>query len=295
MDLDNAAAPEGAANEVVTPETENQVENQEAQLPEGEQPQTDEPVVEEVEYDFGGNKLKLPKGAVPDELHEQLDRFTKGTWADYTRKSQEVAEQRKSLEAAAAAVQKQRQWSDQALNSYARGLHLKERIAQIESALPQLWQQNPDEARKWSDTKTAMLHDLQRTVEETAEYEKQATLAEQQESARRAEEGRAIVNKAIKGFDTQVGEVIDYVVKTYGISKQDADTWPLNPPAAMMAWKAMQYDRMQAKLQAKPKPAPAKPVTAVAAKGGASVSSDPANMDMDQYAAWFEQRQKKAR
>ena len=86
------------------------------------------------------------------------------------------------------------------------------------------------------------------------------------------------MERQIKGFNES--EVIDYVTKTHGMSAEEAKTWPLNPVTAIMAHKAMLYDRMQA--SAKPKPAqkqaaPAKPSAPVKGKGGAGVKN-PSNM-----------------
>ena len=50
-----------------------------------------------VEFNFGGNKLKLDKSSVPEELVGTIDKFTSDIWNDYTRKSQANAETQKTL------------------------------------------------------------------------------------------------------------------------------------------------------------------------------------------------------
>lgn len=288
MSEDLAAVQQEAAPEDATPEQvvdPSQIETEGEAEPEA---------IEEVEFDFGGNKFKAPKTAIPEDIATELDKFTKGIWQDYTRKGQEVAEKRKSLEAAETAVKRMESLQGEALQLYAHGTSLKNQITQIEQALPELWRTNPDEARRWSDQAAALKGDLNRVIQATSERERGLSQTQQQETARRMEEGRAIVNRAVKGFDQQASEVVEYAVKTYGIPKEEAEQWPLNPVAAIAMQKAMMFDRLQAKAKAKAT-APATPMTAVSVKGGANIPSDPAKMNMEQYAAWFEAREAKKR
>jgi hypothetical protein len=145
----------------------DQVDGQEAQSAEPEQP-------EEIEFDFGGNKLRIPKGTMPDEIAEKLDQFTKGTWSDYTRKSQEVAEQRKVLAAEAEYVARVKTLTDEGQRTFARGLQLREEVEQLAKVdLQALWQSQPDQARRVSDLLSAKQAEFQRVVAKVGEYEAQ--------------------------------------------------------------------------------------------------------------------------
>src|SRR5690606_32943435 len=95
---------------------------------EGDQEQEQEPELRE--FDFGGNKFSVPKDAIPDELAAEIEKFTKGTWADYTRKSQDVAEQKRALEAEKTAVERLAKLNGDALYSFSKGLQLKSEIEQ---------------------------------------------------------------------------------------------------------------------------------------------------------------------
>lgn len=287
---DEATAPEGVAaeSETTIPEP---VEAAEADGVENEAEQSDdaadaEQPPEEIEFDFGGNKFKVPKGSIPDEIADQLDKFTKGTWSDYTRKSQEVAEVRKSVEARAQAVSKLENLNGEVLNAYSKGLHIKAEIEQLRGIdVNALWQSDPDQARRVSDLMAQKSAEFNATVNKVAQLETGLTQAQEAESARRAQEGEAVLERRIKGFSQRVPEIIDYVAQNYGIDKDHAaKVWRQDPATAEMAYKAMMFDRMQT---AGKKPAPvapktAAPVTAMKAKGASPASnlnlSDPAVM-----------------
>jgi hypothetical protein len=241
---------------------------------------------EEIEFDFGGNKFKVPKGSIPDEIADQLDKFTKGTWSDYTRKSQEVAEVRKSVEARAQAVAKLEGINGEVLSAYSKGLQIKAEIEQLRGIdVNALWQSNPDQARRVSDLMAQKSAEFNATVNRVAQLETGLTQAQEAEAARRAQEGEAVLERRIKGFSQKIPEIIDYVAQNYGIDKDHAaKVWRQDPATAEMAYKAMMFDRMQS---AGKKPAPitpktAAPVTAMKAKGASPASnlnlSDPAVM-----------------
>jgi hypothetical protein len=293
MDPENSTVPAG---EVETPETETETEAQaegtedqgaepEAESPEGEG--EGEAVVEEVEFDFGGNKFKAPKGAIPDNIAAELEKFTKGTWSDYTRKSQEVAEARKSLETRERAVEKLATVNGEVLNIYSRGQGVKAELEQLQRVdLNALWQSNPDQARRVSDELAKKQAEFQNIVSTLNAKEAEASQAQQAEIVRRADEGKQLIERRIKGFTQKVPEVIDYVSKTYGIPKDAAERdWPLNPATAEMAYKAMLYDRMQT-VNKKPTLAPtqAAPVTAMKAQGNAKPGKSVKNMSTSEMA-----------
>jgi hypothetical protein len=84
-------------------------------------------------------------------------------------------------------------------------------------------------------------------------------------------------------------------VKTYGIPDADAKNWRLNPVATVAMWKAMEFDKLQAKARQAAKPAPTPPPQAPIGtpKGTRSASkpADPDKMSMDEYVAWMERRE----
>lgn len=72
----------------------------------------------------------------------------------------------------------------------------------------------------------------------------------------------------VKGFESKAADLVDYVVKTYGVPREKAEDWPLNPAGAEMAYKAMLWDKNQQGIKtAKTKVKPANPVPAAKTKG----------------------------
>lgn len=255
-----------------TPEVEGETEGEpETEDGEGESEGTEdgeEPEVEEVELNIGGDKLRFPKGAVPEEVVAKLTDFSKGLEASYTKKFQEVSETRKSVEARAQVLEKMQGMTGDLLKTYSMGEALKHEISELQQInLTQLWQSNPDQARQVSDMinqKRTQFQQILATVDQT---ERQLEHAKSAEITRMDTEGKALLDKRIKGFSQKASEVVEYAVKNYGIDRAEAERYGLNPVAAEAMYKAMLYDRMQAASKPKPKPANTTPVKPVA-KGG---------------------------
>lgn len=282
---DNGPTPAEEHPEAPSPETSEQEASGE-----GTEGETEAPA-EEVELDIWGEKYKLPKGSVPDEILSKLDEIAKGSQRKYTTETQRLADERRALEAEKTVVQTLATLKQEGLTAYSEGLRLRQEIEQLQSVdVASLWQSNPDQARQISDMLARKQAEFQRTVQKVSEYEAKATAEEQQHVARLAEEGRQKVLKSVKGFDE--ARVIEYASKTYGIPEAEAKKWPLNPAGAVMAWKAMMYDQLQAKAvpAAKPPAPPAAPVTAVKAR----TAPQPKSVYDDNIsdAEWFALRQR---
>ena len=264
-------------------ETEVEAETDEDQDDDDTEDESDDEEVEEetLEFTFGGNKLAVPKGSIPDELAAEIDKFTKGTWSDYTKKSQAATESLKSLEARESAVERIETMQADVLDTYSRGASIKSQIAEITAALPELWQSNPDQARQYSDIVRQKEGELQRIASELSQKEAQTTKAQREETERRMSEGKALIERHIKDFNADA--VVEYAVAS-GIPKEDAHKWPLNPVVAGWAHKAMLFDKAQAQAKAKPKPKPATPVTPMKTKSGQSKRFD-AVRDADRLSA----------
>jgi hypothetical protein len=247
------------------PETEESADAEESDEDGGDEEDEGEP--EEIEFSFRGEKLRVPKGAIPEELATKVDQFVRDAEAVTTRKLQDVAERSKSLEAREAAAEKIVGLQGEALNTFTKGLQLRNEIEQLTAMVADgsLWQSNPDQARQASDQLSRKRAEFDNVINEVSKYEGELSAAQQSEIDRRMNQGRQTIEKRVKGFSEKAPEVVDYVVSQYGLTKEHAETWPLNPETAEMAYKAMMYDRMQAKAKqatAKPKPvAPTKPVT----------------------------------
>ena len=220
----DGAAPGGSAESEAAPAEDIVTQpNPAEQDGQGEGTEAQQEAPEEIEFDFGGNKLRIPRSAVPDEVAEKLDAFTKGTWSDYTRKSQEVAEQRKALQAEAEYVARVKTLTDEGQRTFARGLQLREEVEQLAKVdLQALWQSQPDQARRVSDLLAQKQLEFQRVVAKVGEYEAQATRAEQEALARREQDGRDYVAKTVKGYGMgKAGEGKNTVHQTKKLTDDD--------------------------------------------------------------------------
>lgn len=251
-----------------------------------EESEDDEPEMEE--FNFGGDKMEVPKGTIPDDVAARLREFTEGTWQAATKRNQEVAEKSKAIEAREGAIERLETLNGDALEKFAKGLALQQEIEQLRNIdLNELWQSDQDQARRVSDHISQKQAEFQNISGEVAKAEQEFTKARQEETTRRIEEGKQLVERQIKGFNDKAPEVIEYATKN-GVSKEDAELWAVNPVTAIFAYKAMMFDRMQAKAK---KPAPKKsaaPVTPMKTKGtGGGRAFDPVRdadkMPMDQW------------
>lgn len=287
---DNASNPAGeVAPDTETPEIE-QADTPEVEETEGSEVETDgepedegssedgeaegEEAPEEVELNIGGDKLRFPKGAVPDEVVTKLTDFSKGLEASYTKKFQEVSETRKAVEARTQVLDKLQGMTGDLLKTYSMGEAIKQEIAELSRIdLSQMWaspdQQVRDQARQISDMLQTKQTQFQQIVGAVSRTEQQLEQAKTAEISRLDTEGRALLDKRIKGFSQKAPEVVEYAVKTYGIDRAEAERYGLNPVAAEAMYKAMLYDRMQTAAKPKPKTAQTPPVKPVA-KGGSA-------------------------
>lgn len=256
---------------------------------EGAGEHTDEtPEIEEIELAFGAKTLKVPKSAIPDDVRAELEDFTKNIQGDYTRKTQEIAEQRKAAEGERELLQKLTTLKGDALKAFSAGQALASEIQQLEQIdLNAVWQSNPDQARQISDRLNMSRAEFQKHVNTVAQHEATMAAEEQRAYAKLEDAGRAEMRAAIKGFDdTAEKALVEYAVKN-GIPESDAKRWPLNPKTAAMAWKAMQFDALQAKTKAATAvKAPAPPAAPVKAVSGnrAAASLDWDKMSADEFA-----------
>jgi hypothetical protein len=255
---------------------------------------------EEIELKVGGDVLKVPKGAMPEEIRDQVQKFVDSAETSYTRKFQEVAETRKALEAREQAITKIASLNDTQQDLYARGTSIKGEIEQLQGIdLNRLWQSNPDEARRVSDRLSQRQRDFQTVVSQLSQTESEFNRQQEAARAQAAEQGKATIERVVPKFNPD--PVIDYVVAEYSklgqsMSVDEAKSnWSLNPGYAIMAHKAMLYDQQQAKAKTVGGKAPPPKVTTpiTAQKGKAAAKSgvvDPDKLSPDQWLKWREKQ-----
>ncbi len=266
----------------------DEAEAQDAEDGEDSEEVEEEPEYEEIEFDFGGKKFAVSKDQTVDAVAGELQEYAKSVEGDYTRKTQALAEQRKSMEAQAEAIQQLTQLNGESFELYTKANALQEEISRYE-AVPQheidaLWNEDPDEARRLDGLMIRRRNELQ-GIQSQFQQKSEALRNEQsRQRGRFMEEGRKQVSSKIKNFNE--GEFVDYIVNTYGIPEEKAKEWSLNPAGTEMGWKAMMFDKMntKAKTVKAPKIKPAVSVPASKPQGKTR-SKTYAEMTMEEYAA----------
>jgi hypothetical protein len=266
---DVASVPQSVSDDVAEDDADTQAVDDEGQ--------DDEDVVEELEFDFGGNKIKVPKGSTVDEVAERLQAYAKSIEGDYIGKTQSIAEERRALEAQSQALAKLSQIKGEALQEYSRGMQLKSELQKLQEIdLPSLWQSNSDQARMVSDLLASKRQEFNQVVAKVHQFE----VGFEHQQAQTIQ---------------QMADQVAYAVKNYGVSEADAKTWPLNPTSAIMAYKAMQFDKMQSKVAKATKPNPAQPVPVTAVKSKVSNGSSKEPSDRDSVNDWLKKREAQIR
>jgi len=267
----------------------DEAEAQDAEDGEDAEEVEEEPEYEEIEFDFGGKKLAVGKDKTVDAVAGELQDYAKSLEAGFTQKTQALAEQRKSMESQAEAIQELTRLNGESFELYTKANALHEEIARYE-AVPQqeidaLWNEDPDEARRLDGLMIRRRSELQ-NIQSQFQQKSEALRNEQStQKDRFMEEGRKQMENKIKGFSSKANEVVDYVVKNYGVPKERAEEWPLNPAGTEMAYKAMMFDKMNTKANTV-KATKVKPATPVPASKpqGKTRSKTYAEMTMEEFA-----------
>ena len=243
----------------------------------GEQPQGQAQPVEDdhEEVEREGQKYRIPKALKGEFLMQQ----------DYTRKTQEVAETRKSLEAELTQVRK---FNDDMINAKAEVVSLDKTLAQYQQVdWNALASQDPVKAQQlWIDY-SQLKERRQQAVQQYGQAEHQLTLKSQQEFAKRVEETKGVIQRDIHGWSPELENNLFGFAKTIGFPDDRIKLAMATDPASVkllhMAYQASQM----LKKATQPPQAPAvtpKPVPKVS--GAAKADKDPSEMTDKEFAAW---------
>lgn len=284
MNIETAANPAGGDDtRVETPAPD--ATNPEAQAPaEGDAPLSEElapeaPLaLEEDEFEEierGEKKYRIPKELKSEFLMHQ----------DYTRKTMELADQRRALEAAKAEVERAQTLTTEERRAYASLDLLSGQIAQYEKVdWDALESTDPVEAQRHWRTFQTLKEQRQTTFNALQQHEAQKAAQAQQEAAKRREETEARVAKEIPNWPTRKLELEKFAAD-HGLSSEDLalaraeDFKLLNYAYEGFRFVERQRAAARAAAQGAIKPAPE-------VGGTAAAGADPSTMSMEQYKAW---------
>ena len=204
---------------------------EEAEAPEAPPEET------EVEIEYEGARYRVPKGLEKAVLQE----------ADYTRKAQEVAAERRQIEYERKVAEAEREDS-----RFAREVQTElQKLSGLEHEL--------DKLKAVDIREMPMDEGFQHWVRVNELKEQRETLQKQIEG-KRAEfsqkqrqnletfktQARELLSKQYGGLDEKAFAELSEHVKTYGYSEQDIDMMSADPRALSMAYKAMRFEQLQA-------------------------------------------------
>jgi hypothetical protein len=242
-------------------------------------PEGDEPAEETTEVDYEGKKYVLPK-----ELKDALLRQ-----ADYTKKTQETAETRKSLETDRESLGQQRKALEDHIVDVGRLMSVDERLAHYDKIDWKAWSaQAPQDAqsawfekeqlRQNRDALAGKLHQEWQTKSE----------AQQRESAKQIADGQAVLAREIPNWSPQLANELAQYGKSIGLSDKRL-SGIVEPAEVKILHKARMYDQLVAKQRAATgQPAvQAQPVSQVGARRSPA-SNEP--KDSDSADVWMKKR-----
>lgn len=207
---------------------------------EGDEPEADEeaPEPDVVEVEIDGETFALPKKAAEAAMRH----------ADYTRKTQELAEQRRQVEFAQKALETakiEREFHDAAATEL-------QQIQMIEGHLAQM--QNVDIRGLSTDEKQDhILNLLQaervlKSLKESVETKRSEFTAKQQASLDGLKkEAKEVLSKQFPGLTDETLAQVDTFAKSLGYSDQDLGLFRVDPRATAVLIKAMKFDQLQSK------------------------------------------------
>lgn len=264
-DLEQPAdALDSSSTQVEAPQNEGTSEIQPDDLDDGLQEQ--QPIVEELEEEVEGVKLRGAKDALEKFKAERLMQ------ADYTRKTQEVAEQRKAVEAEQQRFQQNATLHQQAMQEIARVTAIDDRLQQFSQVnWAQLANENPVQALQLQGEYQQLQAARGQLVGAITQKQQQVIAAQQQETAKRYQEAEAFVKREIKDWSPEKDRELETYARAQGIDSRALSGFVLaNPAILKLVDKANQFDRLVKTRTAKPTAEQPKPVTRI---GGSNANN----------------------
>lgn len=260
----------GVEPEEIASETEGQAH---------EQPEADE---EDIEHD--GQKYRVPKALKPALMMQ----------ADYTRKTQELAEQRKAFEAS----------REQSQKSDAEHIQAHAEVVSLDQAIQQ-WSQVDWDAYQAQDPQAAM-RDWRRFQElkearqskasELQQKEQQRALDQQRSHAKRVEESAAVLARDIPGWNDKLVQELDAFGGQLGFTPEERFRLSADPRIVKIlhqAFVATQSQKQAKTVQQITEKAAVKPVTTV--RGTTARPSVNALSDRSSTSDWMKARNEQVR
>lgn len=260
------------------PETDSTAED----LPEVDEEvvSTDEPEQtpaesDDEEIDYEGEKYKVPK--------KLKDAFLRQ--ADYTVKTQTIAEERRAFEAAQQEFVQRQQFQSQHIERIAEVKAIDHRLEQFSKLdWNALTDADPVQAMKLDREMRALQQQRGQHVAAITQAQEQAAAQTSQATARSLAEAHATLTREITGYGTpEVMKALKATAKEIGF--RDEELANVNDPRAVkLLYEASQYRKLMAKAKTAEKP-DVKPITRIAG-ATATAEKSPSAMTDAEFAKW---------
>lgn len=225
------AAPQDNSEEAPEAEAESTPEEEPAETEE----ESAEPDLVEIEVD--GQSYQVPE-ALKDKFMLQ---------ADYTRKTQEVAEQRKQVEQGWQQLQQQASLQQQNLAEYAQLMALDGQLQQYQTIdWNTLYDTDPAEFVRIKETRRDLIDHRNGLANKIGALQQKQQAEQQQSFARAVQEGQQILQKDIPNWgDTLAKTLNQYAMDKLGFTAEELATI-VDPRVVKGMHKAYLYDQLKA-------------------------------------------------
>lgn len=246
---------------------------------------------EEDEIEVDGKKFVLPKSAAEKLKAERLMQ------ADYTRKTQEVAEQRRALEQQAQYNQQQAQFQQAYIAEVAKVTAIDEQLQKYAGInLGDYIDSDPVAVMKAQEEIRSLQMKRAEIVNNLTQRQQMQAMEQQQATARQLQQASEYLAREISGWSDQRSNELRAYAISLGIPEQSIGRLVLENPAIAKAFdKANQFDKLVKDRTTKPKQdASTPPPTRITAKSGGA-QKDPDKMSSDEWLKWRESQIKRNR
>jgi hypothetical protein len=276
--------PEGITGEIEAETDGQDVGEPEGEAGEGEDTEGNKSEADELEdYEVDGKSYKIPKALKPMLMMN----------ADYTRKTQETAELRKTYEAKIQEAESAYAVSQEVLEKRAHLMNIDAQLQQYQGVnWQQLEQEDPVAAMShWrnfqmlKDTRSEVAQNLDKVQNDRSEKAKQ-------ETANRLRQTVEYAQKEIPGWTPEIdAKITEFATTGLGFNREQL-TSALDPQiykTLHLAWIGQQT--LQKQNAAAPRqPTPQKPLSTVTPKASPSARKSAAEMSVDEMAAFLNKR-----
>ena len=233
-------------------------------------------------------KVKVSGEELEVELEELLNGYSRN--ADYTKKSQEVAETRRALEARQEQINQQAQLQQESIQEIAQLHSIDAQLAEFAKINWDAESQNDPVAtqqlfirqQNLRDARAGLIQSVQQKESQTQQIKNQQVFEAQQATAKQLEEGRAMLAREIKDWSPQLATTLIQFAVNDGWTKAQIDA--ITPAQVKSLHRAYVGHQLIQKQSAVPPVKPPPPPVPKVSAGGSAAGRRIADLPMEEYA-----------